>query len=838
MSTNLFPKQRMSYKKKIANDYKWCKDMMDFLIMHSAAPQQWEVVGNVNTEDWNEYDRMLANYQLYNNQVNQADFDRECNPLGIEVGQWKDQVQPYNKTYNKIQVLLGEEMKRPFNFRAVLVNSEGIQSKLNARNELLREFVNAQVQFEADRIKAKFDPNANPEEVEQQIQSEMETIMPPEEVDKYMRTTYREAREVLTNKILQYLIKKESIMEKKNDAFKHGLISGVEMVWVGVENNNPVVNIVNSIGQFHHKSPDVKYVQDGLYAGVRTMMTTGDILDKFGEFMTENDIKKIEGDTAAIGGAREDMAQKKMVYSNSNKDPYQEWERALAHGVTTEGQYGKSWRHHDWVVTHVEWKSQKKVGFLTYMNDKDIEETILVSEDFNVPPHAEKVTTRGQYNKKIIKWTWDDFTLEWKWIPEVWTGVRIGEDIYCCMGPKPYQYRSVDNPYDVKLGYHGVIYNNTNADPVSLMDRMKPFQYLYFILVHKLKRLIARDKGQVFQFDISMVPESLGLEKTMYYLEEMDINFYNPLQNAELPGAMHRGAPQGSVQRSNMQHILNYVQLMQAIDDQISDVAGITRQREGQGSPTETATVSQQSIIQSTHITEAVYFAPHEKNWEQILSSLVQCAQSAWKDKSVIKQFVLDDLSLETLNITDTSFFNSDFGVFVSSGAKESTVFQRMQDLAQPLLQNDKAKFSDIIKLMRSDSITELEKQIEQSEKDFEERQAQEMQAQQEQLQQQIQAQKEMQEDQQAHEKELKEMELENKILLAQIDSFKFQQDQDSNDNGVPDQLEVAKFQADVALKNRKMDLDEKKMKQDAKQKEEELKIKKKQANKPNSTSK
>lgn len=152
-----------------------------------------------------------------------------------------------------------------------------------------------------------------------------------------------------------------------------------------------------------------------------------------------------------------------------------------------------------------------------------------------------------------------------------------------------------------------------NAESISLMDRMKPFQYLYFIVAHKLKKLIATDRGKVFHFDITMVPEKLGLEKTLYYLEEMNIDFYNPLHNAETPGVHQRSKVTTATDRSNMQHILNYVQLLAALDEQISDVAGITRQREGQIARNEAVTNSQQTIMQSATITEAVYFQPHNK---------------------------------------------------------------------------------------------------------------------------------------------------------------------------------------------------------------------------------
>jgi len=104
------------------------------------------------------------------------------------------------------------------------------------------------------------------------------------------------------------------------------------------------------------------------------------------------------------------------------------------------------------------------------------------------------------------------------------------------MGPKEHQFRSLDNPFDVSLGYHGLVYNSMNATSTSLMDRMKPFQYLYFIIMHKLKKLIAQDKGKVFPFDITMVDPKVGLEKTLYYLNTLNLDIYNPLQNTDVQG--------------------------------------------------------------------------------------------------------------------------------------------------------------------------------------------------------------------------------------------------------------------------------------------------------------
>jgi len=327
---------------------------------------------------------------------------------------------------------------------------------------------------------------------------------------------------------------------------------------------------------------------------------------------------------------------------------------------------------------------------------------------------------------------------------------------------------------------------------------MKPFQYLYFVIVHKLKKLIARDRGKVFSLDISMIPEEMGLEKTLYYLDELDLDIYNPLQNAESPGAYQRGKTKNAMDRSNMQHILNYISLMDAIDYQISDVAGITRQREGQTKATEAVTNAMTNIQQSSVITEAAYFQPHFKLWEQVLTSLVQVTQSCWKDKGVVKQYVLDDLSLATLELTPGQLENADFAVYITNSLKENEVFQTLKQLSQPLKQNDKAKMSDIIKIFKATSSEELERHILRSEEKADRERAQEMEQQQQIIQQQIEAEKAKIEDEQLHDKEIELLKGEIQLKLEQLKKI--------------DPLKAEELDQEMEIANKKIEVEKQKI--------------------------
>jgi len=264
---------------------------------------------------------------------------------------------------------------------------------------------------------------------------------------------------------------------------------------------------------------------------------------------------------------------------------------------------------------------------------------------------------------------------------------------------------------------------------------------------------------------------------------------------------------------------------MDAIDQQISDVAGITRQREGQIRSNDAVTNAQQNIIQSSTITEAAYFQPHAKLWENILNSSIEVTQACWASKDkVIKQYVLDDGTLQVLDVRPQDITNHQFAIYLTDSMKEAQVFEMMRQLAQPLIQNDKARMSDVIKILKATSANQLEEQIKHSERKLDRQQQQEQQFQQEMQQQQIEAQRQLQEDIQLHEKELALLEGELKV---KVEEMKLSVDNQK------DSLEAEKIMADIENQKEKLELEKKKLEQ---QKEIELKKIKAQKSRSNAS--
>jgi hypothetical protein len=351
-----------------------------------------------------------------------------------------------------------------------------------------------------------------------------------------------------------------------------------------------------------------------------------------------------------------------------------------------------------------------------------------------------------------------------------------------------------------------------NAETISLVDRMKPYQYLFFIIMQKLKKLIGQDKGKVYHFDTTMVPDNLGLEKTIYYLEELGIDFYNPLQNSEQPGAFQRGKVTQSTDLSTMQYILQYVNLLNYIDSMISDAAGITKSREGMTAPSSTATNAQSDLMQSAIITE-IYFQIHNNLWEEVLNTLLSVARRFYKENDVqYIQYVLDDLSMETINLSEDDLEDCDLGVFVTDSIKENSVFDTLKGISQSLIQNDKANMSHIITILEANSLAELKRDMKSFEQEQQQLAQQEREAQER-------LQKIIAEEQRNMMREKEQLVTDREIRKAEIMVFSRQQDLDVNDNGIPDPLEIERLKherdydtQELSLKSRELDIKEKEM--------------------------
>ena len=479
-----FQSDKVSYKAKTSQ---WRKDKVDYLC------------AQVDTSDDVDFKRMKRNYLLNNNIIDQKEFKDFCDPLGLDESQGKDYVEVFNLTPNKIQVLVGEELKRPWNYGVISVNPEATNKILREKqrdfsNYLRAEFkkeiaLNAQeieqrVAMETRELDPKDAEKQKEALLEKYTQQEGDILNPAAIERKYKK--YRSTKEIKMTHILKQMVINEKLKHVKNECFLHANLAGKEAVLIDIVNNETKVTSLNPLGCTEHKSPEVSFYQNGDYFVYKQEMSIGDVQEQLQDEITDDDMKYIANKLNKVTGTDAKLMSKD-AYSPSHYENLPNGGEAGTTSVDYSGSHGQSSSDEDYVTVYTcIWKSQRKIGFIT-APDKSME---LVGEEFELPENAIKSTSKEKVGKSKVSYNWTDemgdyYTFEWRWIPEVWKGRRVEENIYGHIKPMEFQLRSKMNPNKVYLPVFGTSYNNTNAPIVCTMDRMYPWQKLYLMVMSK-----------------------------------------------------------------------------------------------------------------------------------------------------------------------------------------------------------------------------------------------------------------------------------------------------------------------------------------------------------------
>lgn len=744
-----FPQQKLPLSKK---DKQWQERCVDYIIGEGNVGS-----GRRDTQ----HGEMQVYYNLYNSIFDEKDFKRITNPFKVDDG-FPATPQDFNIIRPKIDLLIGEETKRPFNFRVIRTSQEAVSELQEKEKEMLMQYMMAAIQ-------SKMGP-----EEQQQFQEQLQSgeIMPPEAIAKYMDKEYKDVVENTAYHTLEYLKEKLSLKNEFIKGWKDGLISGTEVYYVGVQSGEPYAERVNPIDFDYDRSPDLEFIEDGSWCVRKMRLPIAEIYDRYNDKLTEKDLNKIN--QILSGTPIGDMPQ---------KGPVDDFNRITMHLYDNDGVSFQN--KHNVNVWHVCWKSFKKIFYVTTLDESGEVQVTICDETYK------KVGT--------------ELSIEPGWIVEVWEGYRAGSDLYFGIQPIEYQHVSIDNPNSQKLPYCGCVYSNTNSRPRSLVSILKPLQYMYIVLWYRLELAIARDKGKVVNMDITQIPKSMNItpDRWLHYLSSVGVNFINPYETGfDIPGR-EGGKPATFNQITSLdltmsQVISEYIQLMDKIEQLAGTISGITSQREGSISTSELVGNVERSVVQSSHITEPLFWV-HNQCKRRVLTMLLNTAKGAWENTGKQKlSYVFDNGERAFLDLAK-KFYYEDMDVFVSDSTKDLENIQKLQSLIQPAMQNG-ASLLEASEILTNDNFNIIKQKL----KDMQTRQEQLQKQQQEAEAQQQQQLQQMQNEAKQQELMLEEakMDLERykidadnqtKIAVAEISSYRGTENKDADLNGIPDPIEIAK---------------------------------------------
>lgn len=762
-NTKSFPAQKLPMSKKTQA---WKEACVDYVV--GAGDSGFGGNGRSRSDEMQTY------YDLYNSIYNEKDLKYVTNPFKQDDG-FPAMAQDYNIIKPYVDQLLGEETKRPFNFHPQRTSDIAASELQEKAKEMLMDYIQA-------TIASKLSPEQAARYEQALATGEIQT---PEAIAKYLQKDYKDIAETEAYHALQFLKRKSNLTHEFYKGWKDALIGGEEIYYIGVINGDPYVERVNPMYFDYEHSLDLEFIDDAAWCRRKMIMSATEIYDRFYDKMSERQLNELlelidqrpgAGNNPEIRKTSIDYESIKLHKINSFTDnPFD-----IDHIV----------------VYHCCWKSFKKIGFVTLLNPETGEiEEFQVDEDY-------KVTGTEQ-------------SVEWDWIIEVWEGYRIGDDMYIGIQPIEYQHISADNPNSQKLPYTGVVYNNTNSKPRSLVSMMKPLQYMYIVVWYRLELALSRDKGKVAVMDITQIPKSMNIDvnKWMHYLSALGVAFINPYDEGwDIPGR-EGGKPSQFNQLSSwdltMSNVIaEYIQLMQKIEDMVAKLTGITPQRQGQIAASELVSNANTAVSMSYHITEP-WFWNHNQVKRRVLTMLLNTSKAAWKDSKKYLNYILDDATRAFVQLSD-NFFYEDMDIFVDDSTKNQQYIDQLKQLLQPAMQNG-ASLLDIAEIITLDNMSMIKNRLEEIEQKRMEQMQQQQQAEQQAQQQMAEQQNQLKEE----ELMLKEAEIDlekykvdqdnaTKITVAQLNAYRGAENMDQDMNGIPDPIEIGK----QALEQQKINSD------------------------------
>ncbi len=561
-----------------------------------------------------------------------------------------------------------------------------------------------------------------------------------------------------------------------DEGFKHAVITGEEIYHIGVRHNEPFLELVNPMGFTYSAAPNTFFIEDGEWAKYEQIIKYSDLFNKYGDQFRSRDYKRLDN---LFHGTNNDgysgILQSNLVANFAN----------LPEGVTEnlnertkEGQewlknfYNEAGSLHqaqaDIREVHIVWKSLRKLKYVTRIEGGKrqsfwMDESYVYNE------------LKGDLEEKIV------------WVPEVWECTKIGtiDALYFDKRPIPFQYKSVHNPWDVKLPYYGVQYGRLmgNTKNVSPVDLGKPWQYKFNVQMARLHEMEATDIGKVLLTTMSAKPKDWDWKTFFMMLKYGKIA---PLDLSQDGVSAYDAQFFKSIDLSNMDKIAGQLQYLQWLQQQVATAMSYNPSRLGQVSPYTPVSNNQQNIVQSSFQTEDLY-STHAQVVENVLNGLIDTARVAYKDNPVKRTYLLDDMSIAELELDWELLSRSEIGIKISNSAVDFQNLQQVKQQAQSMIQNGLISFPELIKLTWANSGAEVLNLAENAERKAEERQQAEHEKQKELLEQQAKMQQQIAAQQAEIDTIKQDKELAYKYTASELDAMKMANQYDINKDGIND---------------------------------------------------
>jgi hypothetical protein len=612
---------------------------------------------------------------LYEGKLNIPDMIKVINPSNTIADFVPNDIQHQPILVPKIDLLVGEELKRPFDWTVMVGDSTGISMKVQDKRAIIDKKVTELI---------------SQDKAEDQIKTELEKLK------IYFKYEWKDLREVRANKLLKHYFRALEMKAKFNEGFRDVLIQGEEIYQCDIQGNEPTFEKLNPQRVHVLRNGFSGRIEDADVVIVEEYWNPGKVIDVYYDQLKPEDVDRISSGFLNTGNnfATASFADSFIIGDTAG---------SIVDGFVAASQLAGSTYSKVLVdssgnirVLRCYWRSNKLVLKVSGFDEDGDPETKIMSEEYISDP------SRGE-------------TVERMWVNEWWEGTKIA-DIYLNMRPKPVQYSRMGNPSIGHPGIVGEIYNYNQGKSISLIDRMKSYQYLYDIIWYRVNRAIEKNLGSILELDLTKMPTGWNHTQWLGYAKDYGVLYVDPSKEilkgpatGKTAGTFNTTGRSFDVDTGN--YIQQHINLLGFIKAEMSEIVGITPQRQGATSSSETLGGVERAVIQSSNNTEW-WFKKHENTKIRALTIFLETAKIALRGNKMKLQNILDDFSAEVFEIDGDEFAELDYDIFVSSESKTKEIEQSLNQYAHAFLQNG-GSLGVVMDIVFSDSMADKRKRIE-----------------------------------------------------------------------------------------------------------------------------
>lgn len=674
-----FPRQKLPSSKK---NLDWRKSHLDW-----ADKNSYLFNNNVRRS----LRGKKINYDLFNGILHEEDMKKTLNPMNKRVGLIPSQIQHFTIINNPLNILIGEESRRKHDYIVKVCNDDAISAieidKVKDAQERILQIITAEYPDE--------------KEAEKEI----------DRLQQYFNYNWQDLREKRANWLLKHYIKELDFNFKMNQGFKDVLIAAEEIYQFDICSGEPTMECLNPRKVYTLRSGYSSKIEDADIIILDDYWSPARIIDNYYEDLKDKDVEYIESisnqnlvQTDEMGNMDERSA---FLYSplitednleNNTVDSFV-WMGNNFAGLPNSSYVDNMGNIR---VLRVYWKSKRKIKSVKSYDPQTGEEMYsFKDETYKVDQFA------GEESEDL-------------WVNEIWEGTKIGKEVYINMRPKKIQYMRLNNPSQCHAGIIGQIYNTNQAKAVSLLDRMKPYQYLFDAVKDRLNKTIAKNYGKILELDKARMPAGWDYQKWLYFIEQDNISVVDSFKEGtkgaatgKIAGNFNTSGKPLDLEVGNS--IQLYINLLEYLKGEMFEISGVSKQRQGQVDNRETVGGVEHAISSSSHSTEELFMI-HDNVRKRCLIALLETAKIALKGRNKKLQYITDDKIMTMLDIDGDEFAEMDYDIMVDNDMGDMELKQKLEQLAHAGLQNQMLSFSTVMKIFTDSSLTSVMRRIEQDE--------------------------------------------------------------------------------------------------------------------------